>query len=88
MFLYKGLETSSLNDDYILLNFLTQRTKVETSNLGFITKMTFSGNKVMEMLIKWLSKEKVVNENGDIVKEKLDIFYQKYNENITERTIR
>ncbi len=47
-----------------------------------------NSRKNMEKLIKWLLKEKVLDSNGNLNAEKLDVFFDKYDEKITERTVR
>ncbi len=78
-----------LDDDYLVLNFIPFKKKVETTNKSqAISGMGLNSRKNMQKLITWLLKEKVINANGAINPERLDIFYEKYNENITERTVR
>ena len=77
------------NDDFYVLNFLTEKKKVETTDfMKVYSGMGLSWKKNMEKMIGWLLKEKVLTPEGKINREKLDIFYDKYNENITQRTIR
>ena len=42
----------------------------------------------MQKLVKWLIKEKVLDSKGNLSPEKLQTFYDKYNEDITQRTSR
>ncbi len=90
--MYKYNENESKNypdDDYLILNFLTAKKKVECSDITkAVTGLGMSSKKNMEKLITWLLKEKVIDVNGVLNTTKLDTFYDKYNENITERTIR
>lgn len=74
----------SVDDDYIILNFLTQKTKVETTDVSRIAS-GFNQNKMIRKLIAWLLKDKVIATDGTFNRDKLDNFYQKYNENITTR---
>ena len=77
------------DDDYYVLNFLTEKKKVESMDFSKVLYGSeLSPKKNMQKLIKWLVKEKVLTAEGKINKEKLDIFYDKYNENITARIIR
>lgn len=77
------------NDDYYVLNFLTEKKKVESTDfMKIYSGMGMNYRKNMEKLITWLIKEKVLTVEGKINKDKLDIFYDKYNENITARTVR
>jgi hypothetical protein len=90
MYRYSENETKSYqNDDYLILNFLTLKKKVECSDITkAVTGLGMSSKKNMEKLITWLLKEKVIDVNGALNPTKVDTFYEKYNENITERTIR
>jgi hypothetical protein len=47
-----------------------------------------NSRKGMEKLIKWLLKERVINNDGELNSDRVQIFKDKYNENITERTFR
>jgi AAA+ superfamily predicted ATPase len=76
-----------MEDDYFILNFLGQKVKVESTEVSRAT-VIMSSRKSSEKLIKWLLKDKVLNTDGTINPEKLDNFYQKYNEDITNRTVR
>ncbi len=77
------------DDDYFIINFLTAKKKVESkSTRHVIAGIGLSARKNMQKMINWLLKEKVLDSEGNINLEKLDIFFEKYNENITERTIR
>lgn len=89
--LYKAFdnETRSIYDDYYILNFLTEKKKVETFDFSKITVgIGMNTKKNMQKMIGWLLKEKVLTAEGKINPEKLEIFVDKYNENIRERTIR
>jgi hypothetical protein len=90
MYRYSENETKSYqNDDYLILNFLTLKKKVECSDITkAVTGLGMSSKKNMEKLIAWLLKEKVIDVNGVLNPTKVATFYEKYNENITERTIR
>lgn len=77
------------DDDYVVMNFFAEKKKVESSK----DEMVISGlglnyKKNLVKLINWLMNEKVLNTVGTINKDKLDIFYEKYHENISARTIR
>jgi hypothetical protein len=76
-------------DDYFILNFLTAKKKIECGDIQkVVTGLGMSSKKNMEKLVAWLLKEKVIDVNGVLNTNKLDTFYEKYNENITERTVR
>ena len=76
-------------DDYIILNFLTLKTKVETTNVELIISgLGMNSKKNMQKLVKWLLKEKVIDNKGTLNSAKVEVFYEKYNEDITERTSR
>ncbi|MFC4818254.1 MULTISPECIES: hypothetical protein [unclassified Flavobacterium] len=78
-----------LEDDYIILNFLTLKTKVESKEKQrVLAGLGLNSKKNVEKLIAWLLKEKVIDANGVLNADRVEVFNQKYNENITERTIR
>jgi hypothetical protein len=81
MYKYQNNQTQDYQgDDYFTMNFLTLKRKVETSDFSLIHAV--SSKKNMEKLIKLLVKEKVLEMNGNINPEKLDIFTEKYNQEI------
>lgn len=89
MYKYSNNETpNNGNDDYFIINFIEQRKKVESSDFSRIASFGFNSKKVMEKLIKWLLKDKVITSEGKIDDDKLSIFIDKYDEKILERTIR
>lgn len=67
-----------LEDDYIVIFFSKEEIKVETSRIKGSRKR----------VIKALIKNKVLDMNGEINLEKLKKFAKKYDENITNRTVR
>ncbi|MCD0479681.1 hypothetical protein LPB90_14555 [Chryseobacterium sp. LC2016-29] len=75
------------DDDYYVLNFLTEKVKVESNDFYKIASF-MNSKKSMEKLIKWLLKEKVLTNDGELNPYRLAIFKEKYDQNITERTIR
>lgn len=75
------------DDDYYVLNFLTEKVKVESNDFYKIASF-MNSKKSMEKLIKWLLKEKVLTIDGELNSDRLAIFKEKYDQNITERTIR
>ncbi|WP_265429730.1 hypothetical protein [Chryseobacterium sp. YIM B08800] len=75
------------DDDYYVLNFLTEKVKVESNDFYKIASF-MNSKKAMEKLIKWLLKEKVLTNDGELNPDRLAIFKEKYDQNITERTIR
>ncbi|MNU98701.1 hypothetical protein D3C71_888170 [compost metagenome] len=81
MFKYQNNQTQDdQTDDYFTLNFLTRHKKVETSDFSLI--YAANSKKNMQKLIKLLMKEKVLDMNGVIDTNKLDVFYEKYNQKI------
>jgi len=90
MFRISDNETPSYtNDDYFILNFLTERKKIESKSfVHVLSGMGMNPRKNMQKLISWLLKEKVLDSEGKINTQKLDIFYEKYHEDITARTLR
>lgn len=78
-----------IEDNYFIINFLEQKTKVESTNFSrFISGLGMNSRKNMQKLIGWLLKDKVLNEDGTLNPEKIETFFAKYNEDITNRTIR
>ena len=68
-----------LNDDFKQITFINENLKLET-----VTYRSYPH----KWFIKKFIKEKVLELNGKINSEKLAIFFSKYDENITNRTIR
>jgi len=88
LYRYVDNETPSyVSDDYFILNFLPEKTKVESTDIAKIANF-MNSKKGMEKLVKWLLKERVINHDGELNPERVAIFKDKYNENITERTLR
>lgn len=88
MYRYMDNETPRYQeDDYYVLNFLTEKTKVESTDFTKILNF-MNSRKGMEKLIKWLLKERVINNEGELNPERVQVFKDKYDENITERTFR
>lgn len=88
MYRYMDNETPRyVSDDYFILNFLTEKTKVESTDLGKIANF-MNSKKGMEKLVRWLLKERVINQDGELNPDRVAVFKEKYDENITERTRR
>lgn len=88
--LYRYMDNETpryVNDDYFILNFLTEKTKVESTDMTKISNF-MNSKKGMEKLIKWLLKERVINHDGELNADRVAVFKDKYHENITERTLR
>lgn len=88
--LYRQMDNETLryqDDDYYVLNFLTEKVKIESNDFYKIASF-MNSKKSMEKLIKWLLKEKVLTNDGELNPDRLAIFKEKYDQNITERTIR
>ncbi|MBN8642737.1 MAG: hypothetical protein J0L86_13065 [Flavobacteriales bacterium] len=90
LYKYNDNETKQYSqDDYLVLNFLTEKTKVESKDTMKATSgMGMNSRKNMEKLIGWLLKEKVIDANGILNPERVQLFFEKYDEKITERTVR
>lgn len=67
-----------LDDDYKEITFINEKRKLESSKLRGAYKL----------IIQKLIQEKVLNLDGSINSDKLDTFFTKFDENITNRTIR
>lgn len=63
--------------DYNTYYFITAKKKIESSDFSLI--YAANSKKNMQKLIKLLLKEKVLDTEGKINIERLDIFYEKYN---------
>lgn len=88
MYKYMDNETPSyVSDDYFILNFLTEKVKVESRDLGKVSNF-MNSRKGMEKIIRWLLKERVINQDGELNSDRLAVFKEKYDENITARTLR
>jgi len=88
MYRYMDNETPMYqDDDYFILNFLTEKTKVESKDFTKIANF-MNSRKGMEKLVKWLLKERVINSEGELNPDRVQVFKDKYDENITERTLR
>ncbi|MGU3373333.1 hypothetical protein [Chryseobacterium sp. M5A1_1a] len=88
MYRYMDNETPRyIKDDYFILNFLTEKTKVESTDISKIANF-MNSKKGMEKLVKWLLKERVINHDGELNSERVAVFKDKYDENITVRTLR
>jgi hypothetical protein len=88
MYKYMDNETPTyVDDDYFILNFLSEKTKVESKDFTKIANF-MNSRKGMEKLVKWLLKERVINNEGELNPDRVQIFKEKYDENITERTLR
>ncbi len=87
-FKYHNNETSEYyDDDYFILQFFNEDMKIETTESGWVP-ISLSTKKYAQKFLGWLMKEKVMDKTGQINAEKLKRFAQKYEENITNRTIR
>lgn len=75
------------DDDYMIINFLTENTKVESNDFSHI-QAAFNVNKSIEKFVVWMLKEKVLDNKGNINPDKVATFYSKYDQNITNRTIK
>ncbi|PWN65093.1 hypothetical protein C1631_021050 [Chryseobacterium phosphatilyticum] len=88
LYKYMDNETPSyVSDDYFILNFLTEKVKVESKDLGKVSNF-MNSRKGMEKIIRWLLKERVINQDGELNPDRLAIFKEKYDENLTSRTLR
>lgn len=88
LYRYMDNETPKyVNDDYFILNFLTEKVKIESTDISKIANF-MNSRKGMEKLIRWLIKERVLNHDGELNPDRVQVFKEKYDENITERTLR
>jgi hypothetical protein len=85
---FKDNETSDYtDDDFYVLNFINESIKVESSDYSRIASF-MSSRKAIQKLIRWLVKDKVISADGSVNLKRLQIFFDKYDEKITNRTIR
>ncbi|HTO16334.1 MAG TPA: hypothetical protein VLZ83_11215 [Edaphocola sp.] len=75
----KGGTAGYSYDDYVQLIFTDYNVRVES--------VRFKGYS-FKWFIELLLKEKVLNPDGSIDEQKLQTFFTKYDENVTNRTIR
>ncbi|WP_228435756.1 hypothetical protein [Chryseobacterium pennipullorum] len=88
--LYRYMDNETpryVNDDYFILNFLTEKIKIESTDLAKIANF-MNSRKGMEKLVRWLLKERVINHDGELNADRIVVFKEKYDENITDRTLR
>jgi len=63
---------------FMSFNFVPLKKKIESDNIGRISGL---GSKSMiDKLITWLIRDKVLNTNGTVNAEQLEIFSDKYND--------
>lgn len=79
MFRWNDNETPRYHDnDYFILNFLTAKKKIESnSTTHVIAGLGMNSKKNIEKLVGWPLKQKVLDTEGKINSERLDIFYEK-----------
>ncbi|MCJ7934700.1 MAG: hypothetical protein MUW56_14000 [Chryseobacterium sp.] len=76
-----------VNDDDFILNFLTEKTQVESTAMAK-TAHFMNSRKGMEKLVRGLLKERMINHDGELNPERVAVFKDKYHENITEIPLR
>lgn len=77
------------DDDYYVLNFIEQKVKVQSTDFSkVVSGIGMNSRKNMEKMISWLLKEKVLTTDGKINADKVNTLFEKYEENITQRTVR
>lgn len=76
-------------DDYYIMNFIEQKVKVQCTDFTkIVSGLGMNSKKNMEKLMTWLLKEKVITPEGKVNTDKVEVFYDKYDEKILERTMR
>lgn len=63
---------------YLSFNFVGLKKKIESNNIGRISSLGYKN--MLEKLITWLVKDHVLNADGSINPEQLDVFSDKYND--------
>ncbi len=77
------------NDDYYVLNFILEKKKIEAIPAANTTGIGgMNVKKTSEKVVNWLLREKVLNADGTLNADRIDIFISKYDENIRDRTFR
>ena len=74
---YENQTTGYRADDYYKINFTNNKIKLESSNLQATWKK----------FVEWLYKNKVFDNNGIFILEKIEIFKETYDEKLSEKTI-
>lgn len=72
-------------DNFVTFHFIQENIKVQTTDATRFMAPRFQ--KSMEKLINWLLDDQVLNTDGSINPEKLNIFKQKYHEEIENKVI-
>jgi hypothetical protein len=67
------------DDDFIQMTFIKNNRKLESSSMD---------GRTVKWILKNLLEEKVLNLEGIIDSDKLDLYFTKHDEQITERTVR
>jgi hypothetical protein len=78
-FVSYGMSTLPNNKPYFTANFLTEKKKLFSTDFSHLNKLS-NMNKITLEFINWLLKEKVLDSTGKINSSKLDVFFEKYNE--------
>lgn len=77
------------NDDYYILNFIIEKKKIEAMPASNTTGLIgMNVKKTSEKVVNWLLREKVLNTDGTLNADRIDIVISKYDENIQNRTFR
>jgi hypothetical protein len=77
------------DDDYYILNFLEQKVKVQSTDFTkVVSGIGMNSKKNMEKMLTWLLKEKVLLTDGKLNPDRVNVLFEKYDENITQRTFR
>jgi len=77
------------DDDYYIMNFLEQKVKVQSTDFTkVISGIGMNSKKNMEKMLTWLLKEKVLLADGKLNPDRVNVLFEKYDENITQRTFR
>ncbi|SFT74131.1 hypothetical protein SAMN05421857_2914 [Chryseobacterium formosense] len=73
---FKDNGTAYESDDYMVFNFVGIGVKFSSTNFEKIAGL--GSKSMMKNLIQWLLKEKVFSNDGNLDKDKLEIFINKY----------
>ena len=71
-------ETNDIGDDYVKFYFIESKLKLESNSIG---------RRGWEYYIEWLVKNKVIDSDGILNKERVEQVVSRFDENITVRTV-
>lgn len=76
--LYFQTKQDDLGETYLVFNFVQMKRKVKSDSVGRVTALGVKN--MIEKMLTWLVKDKVLNTDGTINADALDIFTDKFND--------